>query len=929
MNKKRNKSYRSLKNMRRHVEKTKRRHYSNKNKKRTLTNIHNNKTKVVEKRRRLRRIVQRGGGGELKFLINLIMSDNPNSKKIQGVDAFLRQMKTEYGTQVVGHMLEVAAAPADGVNERTALYAACTLFIPNIELVKLLLNNNFNPNVSNGQGSFKLYPLHGVVQTVFRIINDQDANEDIKKERLYEIVEILKMLINSGSDKNNTDISELTAFDAYNTVGLFNPKSPQSLSQIISAVFPKDPIISSINDLLKPNTKALPHGAPSQPFSEYYNGAVASYDLGTQLDWSQIPVNDSWFSKVFGFNEMIQTSSGKLVSIVPRVMLLETKKTPDGDRKILKSLISGKVFDAGIPIIETTGTLMLTAQHISSHPWQFQFNPPTLNIIKGDVVEFFKQRELQGSLFQVASQFNVLEMANPKSTPEMGITIYQHDRTQGPVCAMACPSGTLYRNYFAMPLHNGDIDGTAQSEYRNCQLNMLDGVMSDLIKETPPIHMVEQNGYILPMTLSDITNLKNLLAASEVKMMELVKRVKYFVQEDVPVLSSEDDGKEVNRVSQIFCSGFPFVTKYSEPITKIDQKPLINSSIARMILYAAYNATFAHAVKMAKTQNKIIKVFLTYIGGGEFGTATTDVIIDIVRDILQKTCSNYPIEVYMVDYTRGQRFESGSAATPTVASANTSPLPSGWVEFIDSASGRPYYKTPAGVVTWDRPSTLPVAVHQAPVAVQAMVPPLPHNWVQRNDPASNKPYYENLTTGITYWEHPSTLPVTVHQGQAAVHQATVAHHQAQVPPLPVGWVKQMDIASGRPYYLNNANGRTQWEHPSTSSGAHKRVEIPLPPDWILRQTKQDGNFKDIFYYNTKTYKISHDIPKGRWMWENDDASKYIPFDSSVNDLLEQAFSDGLLKYEHSSPPWSFDFNNLMRMTQTNRDTGSQRLIIRT
>ena len=61
MNKKHNKSYRSLKNMRQHISKTKRIQHSNKNKKRTLTNGRNNKTKFVEKRRRLRHIVQRGG----------------------------------------------------------------------------------------------------------------------------------------------------------------------------------------------------------------------------------------------------------------------------------------------------------------------------------------------------------------------------------------------------------------------------------------------------------------------------------------------------------------------------------------------------------------------------------------------------------------------------------------------------------------------------------------------------------------------------------------------------------------------------------------------------------------------------------------------------------------------------------------------------
>ena len=41
------------------------------------------------------------------------------------------------------------------------------------------------------------------------------------------------------------------------------------------------------------------------------------------------------------------------------------------------------------------------------------------------------------SLFQVASQFNLLEMMNPNVTPEHGVGIYENDRTQGPACAIA------------------------------------------------------------------------------------------------------------------------------------------------------------------------------------------------------------------------------------------------------------------------------------------------------------------------------------------------------------------------------------------------------------------------------------------------------------------------------------------------------------
>jgi len=53
-----------------------------------------------------------------------------------------------------------------------------------------------------------------------------------------------------------------------------------------------------------------------------------------------------------------------------------------------------------------------------------------------------------GALFQVASQFNLLEMTSPDVNPEQGVSGYQFDKTQGPACAIACGAGTIYRNYF-------------------------------------------------------------------------------------------------------------------------------------------------------------------------------------------------------------------------------------------------------------------------------------------------------------------------------------------------------------------------------------------------------------------------------------------------------------------------------------------------
>jgi hypothetical protein len=70
----------------------------------------------------------------------------------------------------------------------------------------------------------------------------------------------------------------------------------------------------------------------------------------------------------------------------------------------------------------------------------------------GDVRKMHQAPEYAGALFQVASQFNSLEMVGPSVSPEDGVSRYEHDHTQGPACAMAAGAATIYRNYFVPSL---------------------------------------------------------------------------------------------------------------------------------------------------------------------------------------------------------------------------------------------------------------------------------------------------------------------------------------------------------------------------------------------------------------------------------------------------------------------------------------------
>ena len=63
-----------------------------------------------------------------------------------------------------------------------------------------------------------------------------------------------------------------------------------------------------------------------------------------------------------------------------------------------------------------------------------------------------------GALFQVASQFNLLEMPGPNVTPEDGVSAYEGDHTQGPACAVAAGAGTKTFTQFSQSANSGMLN---------------------------------------------------------------------------------------------------------------------------------------------------------------------------------------------------------------------------------------------------------------------------------------------------------------------------------------------------------------------------------------------------------------------------------------------------------------------------------------
>ena len=136
-----------------------------------------------------------------------------------------------------------------------------------------------------------------------------------------------------------------------------------------------------------------------------------------------------WFEKLRGFRELDYDST-------------RAKFRVQGTR--LQSLVNGKTY--GIGELEVLSLADLRDRTEAATPLTGRLR---VRVIVGDVRPMHQLPEYAGAVFQVASQFNFLEMIGPTVTPDDGVTRYQCDHTQGPACAIAAGAATIYRNYFA------------------------------------------------------------------------------------------------------------------------------------------------------------------------------------------------------------------------------------------------------------------------------------------------------------------------------------------------------------------------------------------------------------------------------------------------------------------------------------------------
>lgn len=317
-----------------------------------------------------------------------------------------------------------------------------------------------------------------------------------------------------------------------------------------------------------------------------------------------------WFEALFGFKE---TS--------PR----EVRANIELIGNELHSKANGKSYIIGQLTTPTLGELRTEAQEVAK---SLKGKLSVVNIT-GDVRKIHCQQSNSNALFQVASQFNLLEMVGPNVTPEDGVTRYIYDHTQGPVCAMAAGAATVYRNYFA------PVGGKTGQTHDN-QLDCLKDV-GKALGNTDDSLWEMCNGYAL-CTSAGLSKINEWLKSVDDRERDAL-REQLHIGLHWGVEVTEAEAPLNHYVSQAYCSALPVA--YSG----LPQSEW--AAFARLILESAYEATLCAAVINSHNHGSN-NLYLTKLGGGAFGNE-----LHWIYDAMQRAFqihSNVVLDVRIVSY---------------------------------------------------------------------------------------------------------------------------------------------------------------------------------------------------------------------------------------------------------------------------------------
>jgi hypothetical protein len=321
----------------------------------------------------------------------------------------------------------------------------------------------------------------------------------------------------------------------------------------------------------------------------------------------------NWFEKLTGFCEESPQQVRNNIIV-------------DGEK--LRSRVNGKILTCGQLEVPSLAELR---ERVQSN--KHETGKLSVREVVANVQSLHTDETNAGSLFQVASQFNLLEMVSPNRTPEHGVGIYQRDYTQGPACAIAAGAGTIYRNYF-VPV-NGQIGQSATNQI-DCLADL-----GTALGNSQNRFWKMKNGYALASYKGLIEISKQLQAATQNELDEFRKLLRIGIQWNTQVTLQDCQ----HQVSQVYCSALPVA--YSHQPAHLWEK------FARLVLEASYEATICTAI-LNSQKNGNNKLFLTLLGGGAFGNAT-DWIVDGIDRAL-RLYRDFDLDVAIVSYGSSKAF---------------------------------------------------------------------------------------------------------------------------------------------------------------------------------------------------------------------------------------------------------------------------------
>ena len=300
----------------------------------------------------------------------------------------------------------------------------------------------------------------------------------------------------------------------------------------------------------------------------------------------------TWFDTLTGFSE----TSGDDVRSKLRL-----------EGSLLKSLENNQTFDCGEFTTPSLNDLRQNSDLSESEGCNIRVSE-----VVADVQSLHQDPANSFAVFQVASQFNCLEMAAPHITSEKGVGIYQNDWTQGPACCICAGAGTIYRNYFVN--HNGQL-GQSTDNQIDC-LALIGRHFDNSANE----YWQMQNGYCFPKKKGLAKIEKQLSESVESQVDEIRGKLMVGLQSNTEVTIGESN----HLVTQVFCSALPIA--YS------DISSQHWNHFPRLILDATYELTFLVALRNLKDTG-CGKLFLTLVGGGVFGNKQEWILSSISRSL--------------------------------------------------------------------------------------------------------------------------------------------------------------------------------------------------------------------------------------------------------------------------------------------------------